>query len=86
VQRSEGDPVPTDDGLPVALDDAECRRLLATVAVGRLGFTDGALPAILPVPFAVHEGHVVIPARAGSSVVAAVRGAVSLSRSTASTI
>jgi uncharacterized protein len=68
--------VPTDDGLPIFLDDAECRRLLATVALGRLGFTDGALPAILPVPFAVYEGHVVIPAREGSPVVAAVRGAV----------
>jgi hypothetical protein len=44
--------------------------------IGRLGFTDGALPAIMPVVFALHGERVVIPAKRASGVVAAVRGAV----------
>ncbi|WP_236830882.1 pyridoxamine 5'-phosphate oxidase family protein [Blastococcus sp. KM273128] len=59
-----------------ALDDAECRSLLGTVSVGRLGLTAGALPAIVPVPFALHGGAVVIPTRTGSPLLPAVRGAV----------
>jgi hypothetical protein len=31
------------------LDESDCRLLLATVPLGRLSFTDGALPMILPV-------------------------------------
>lgn len=58
------------------LDDAECRRLLGTVDIGRLGFTAGAMPAIVPVPFALHEGCLFIPAHVGSGVAQAVRGAV----------
>jgi hypothetical protein len=58
------------------LDETECRRLLATAAVGRISFTDGALPAIVPVPFALAEGLVLIPARQGSAMVAAMRRAV----------
>ena len=65
-----------EDRLYEALDDATCRQLLGTARTGRLGFTDGALPAILPVPFALRDEHVIIPARQGSSVVSAVRGAV----------
>jgi hypothetical protein len=59
-----------------ALGATECRRLLGKAGTGRLGFTDGALPAILPVPFAVCDEQVIIPARRGSAVVSAVRGAV----------
>ena len=58
------------------LDEDECRRLLATAAIGRLAFTQDALPAIQPVSFAVHDGHVMIPTRAGSKLAAASRGAV----------
>ncbi len=58
------------------LDETECRRLLGTVDIGRLGFTAGALPAIVPVPFALHENCLFIPARASSGVAQAVRGAV----------
>lgn len=65
-----------EDRLTEVLDEAACRQLLGTTVTGRLGFTDGALPAILPVPFAVEQGHVVIPALRGSAVVSAVRGAV----------
>jgi hypothetical protein len=74
----------TDDAEPasppvpgsVELDEAECRRLLATASVGRISFTDGALPAIVPVPFALHEGQVLVPTRCSSPLASAVRGAV----------
>lgn len=58
------------------LDEATCRQLLGTAGSGRLGFSEGALPAILPVPFALQPDHLVIPAHRQSPVVAAVRGAV----------
>ena len=58
------------------LDEAECRRLLPTVSIGRLGYTEGALPAIQPVSFVVHDDQVLIPTRMGSKVAAASRGAV----------
>jgi uncharacterized protein len=58
------------------LDEDACRRLLGTTGTGRIGFTDGAVPAILPVPFAVQDGHVMIPERRGSPVESALRGAV----------
>jgi len=61
---------------PAELDEAECRRLLATATLGRISFTESALPAIVPVPFALHEGQVLIPGEDSSSLVGAVRGAV----------
>ena len=60
----------------VPLDDAECHQLLATARVGRLGFTDGALPAIVPVAVAVHDDSVFIPTPQYGSLMSAVRGAV----------
>jgi hypothetical protein len=58
------------------LDEAECRRLLAHAVIGRLAYTEGALPAIQPVHFTLHDGLVVIPTRVGSKVAAASLGAV----------
>jgi hypothetical protein len=58
------------------LDAAECRRLLDAGTVGRLGFTTGALPAIVPVPYTMRNGVVLIAATRGDPVVDAVRGAV----------
>jgi nitroimidazol reductase NimA-like FMN-containing flavoprotein (pyridoxamine 5'-phosphate oxidase superfamily) len=58
------------------LGDSECRDLLATAPIGRLAFTEGALPAIQPVHFVVVDGQVIIPTRVGSKVAAASRGAV----------
>ena len=63
-------------GPPRELDEAECRRLLGQATIGRISFTDGALPAIVPVPFALHAGQVLIPAERSSPMVDAVRGAV----------
>lgn len=48
-------------GLDV-LEPAECLRLLETVTIGRIVFTDRALPAVLPVTFVVHGGDLVIRA------------------------
>jgi uncharacterized protein len=59
-----------------AMDSAECLSLLSASHVGRLAFTDRALPAVVPVPYVVHDGHVVVPVRSGTSVVAAVHRAV----------
>src|SRR5688572_3044197 len=42
------------------LPEQEWRRLLGTVAVGRLGFTEGALPVIVPVPFTVSGADEVV--------------------------
>jgi len=51
------------------LGPAECRRLLDVGSVGRLGFTHGALPAIVPVPYTMWDGTVLITARRGDPVV-----------------
>lgn len=69
-------PLIPDDRVLDVLEEAECRRLLPTADIGRLAFTEGALPAIQPVSFGVHHGHVLIPTRRGSKVAAASRGAV----------
>ena len=70
--RPGADPI----GRPRELDEEECRRLLGTTRIGRISFTDGALPAIVPVPFALRERQLLIPAERSSPMVAAVRGAV----------
>lgn len=58
------------------LDRAECLRLLGTVPVGRIGVSIGALPAILPVNFAVVGDRVVIRTVPGTKLDAATRRAV----------
>ena len=69
-------PTTDEDRRCEVLDRAACTRLLGTTGIGRLGFTEGALPAIHPVAFALRNGWVMIPERRGSPVVSAVRGAV----------
>jgi hypothetical protein len=59
------------------LDEATCRRLLGTAHLGRQGFTDDAMPAIVPVTtYSLQDDSVVIPARHAGSLMSAVRGAV----------
>ena len=41
------------------LPEAECRALLGTAEIGRVGVSVGALPAIFPVRFTVVDDHVV---------------------------
>jgi uncharacterized protein len=62
--------------LLAALDEAECRRLLMTAAIGRVAFTEGAMPAIQPASFAVSGNDVLIPTGLGSKMAAGSRGAV----------
>jgi hypothetical protein len=50
------------------LDDATCLRLLRSADVGRVGFTDRALPRILPVLFTVHADEVVISTRRSATL------------------
>ncbi|GAA4147357.1 pyridoxamine 5'-phosphate oxidase family protein [Actinomadura keratinilytica] len=58
------------------LDADQCRALLASAPVGRIVFTDRALPAVQPVNFALVDDEVVIRTSNGSKLAAAVRGAV----------
>jgi nitroimidazol reductase NimA-like FMN-containing flavoprotein (pyridoxamine 5'-phosphate oxidase superfamily) len=48
----------------------EALRLLATVSLGRVVFTERALPAVRPVNHVVDESGVIIRSHAGSAVVA----------------
>lgn len=54
----------------------ECLRLLSTAPIGRIVFTDHALPAIQPVGFALHGGDVIIRTATGAKLSAAVRKAI----------
>jgi nitroimidazol reductase NimA-like FMN-containing flavoprotein (pyridoxamine 5'-phosphate oxidase superfamily) len=58
------------------LSREECLALLPTVPVGRLVYTDRALPAVVPVNFVVDDSAVVVRTGAGSALAAAVRGSI----------
>ena len=58
------------------LERTECLRLLARGAVGRVAFTDGALPAVQPVAYHLDDEEIVFRTRNGSKVAAATRHAV----------
>src|SRR5438874_6539251 len=58
------------------LDRGESLRLLGTVPIGRVVFTEQALPAAQPVSFALFDDAVVFRATAGSRLAAAARDAV----------
>lgn len=62
-------------GLEV-LDKADCLRLLAGAPIGRVVFTDQALPAVQPVVFVVYEETIVFRACDGRRVAEATDGAV----------
>jgi len=68
-------PLYDSEGLRI-LTEQECHELLGTAPVGRIVFTDRALPAIQPVTFAIANGEVVILTPAGSKLAAATRNAV----------
>lgn len=59
-----------------ALDGAECLRLLRTVPIGRVVFTESALPAIQPVNFTLDGADVIIRTSGGGKLAAAVSGSV----------
>ncbi len=58
------------------LSREECLDLLSSSPIGRIVFTDRALPAVQPVNFCLFEGNVVIRTMAGSKLAAAARNAV----------
>jgi nitroimidazol reductase NimA-like FMN-containing flavoprotein (pyridoxamine 5'-phosphate oxidase superfamily) len=60
----------------VELDEAECLRLLAGGVIGRVVFTDAALPAAQPVTYLLDGEEVVFRTAGGSKLAAATRGAV----------
>lgn len=64
-----------DEGLELLSED-EARALLATGAVGRVGITIGALPAIFPVNYCVIDGAIVFRTSPGSKLSAAAEGSV----------
>jgi len=51
-------------------------RLLGTATIGRLGFTEAALPAVQPVTFRLAETGVLMPAVPGSRWVTAIRDGI----------
>ena len=59
-----------------AISDAECRRLLGTQTLGRVGITSGGLPHILPVRYLYDDGAIEFRTGAGSKLRAAVSGDV----------
>ncbi|WP_086825018.1 pyridoxamine 5'-phosphate oxidase family protein [Allokutzneria sp. NRRL B-24872] len=58
------------------LGTEECLRLLGTAQLGRIAYTDQALPAVVPVNFVLHDGSVVFRTGHGGKLAAAVRNAV----------
>ena len=58
------------------LSREECLTLLATVPIGRVGVTINALPAVLPVNFAVLDGDIVFRTVDGTKFHAAAAGNV----------
>jgi nitroimidazol reductase NimA-like FMN-containing flavoprotein (pyridoxamine 5'-phosphate oxidase superfamily) len=54
----------------------ECLTLLATTPIGRLVFTEQALPAVRLVNFALHGNEIVIRMGEGNKLLSAVRHAV----------
>lgn len=63
------------EGLAI-LDREECLRLLAGTSVGRLVFTEHALPAITPVNFVIHDDAILIPLDQRGNLAAAAEGVV----------
>jgi hypothetical protein len=68
--------IPERERLLQVLDTAECRRLLARASVGRLAFTEGAMPTIQPASFTISNEDVLIPTGLGSKMAAGSRAAV----------
>jgi nitroimidazol reductase NimA-like FMN-containing flavoprotein (pyridoxamine 5'-phosphate oxidase superfamily) len=62
-------------GLQV-LSRQECLRLLSSAPIGRIVFTDRALPAVQPVNFRLDGERIVIRTSIGSKLAAATRHAV----------
>jgi uncharacterized protein len=71
-----GDALSVDASGCVVLDRQQCLDYLAAGGLGRVAVNVGALPAILPVQFALHEEQVVFSVGAGTVLHRTTRGAV----------
>ena len=60
----------------VELDRGACLRLLATSAIGRVIFTDGALPAAQPVTYLLAGEEIIFRTANGSKLAAATRNTI----------
>jgi len=59
------------------LSEAECLRLLGAVPLGRVVYTEHALPAVLPVAFRLAgDGRLILALRTGTRVARALDGTV----------
>lgn len=76
VNESDHDPVEIDRDGSEVLDGEECLRLLATVTLGRIALSSGALPTVLPVNFLLDRDRIVVRTLRDSKLDAAVRNAV----------
>ncbi len=65
-----------DSGGLEILSEQECRDLLGKSSLGRIVFTDRALPAVQPVNFLLSGGDIIIRTSSGSKLAAAARNAV----------
>jgi hypothetical protein len=63
------------NGLEI-LDREDCVRLLESATLGRIGFTSGALPTVLPVNFHVDSGRILVHTARGGRLDAALKNAV----------
>jgi uncharacterized protein len=69
-------PTTDDDRAQEVLGRAESLRLLGTVGIGRLGYTQAALPAIRPVSFSLDGDDLLIPVPEDNPLIDALRGSV----------
>jgi len=77
VRLKDADVPTTDaDRAQEVLGRAESLRLLRTVGIGRLAYTQSALPAIRPVSFSLRGEDVLIPIPDDSPLIGALRGSV----------
>lgn len=58
------------------MGDAECRALLATASIGRVGLSIDALPVVVPVNFVVDGDRIVFRTGPGAKLRQALEGAV----------
>ena len=67
------EPVPVEPRRTTQLDSAEALRLLGSVSLGRIVFTDKALPTVRPVNHIVDDGAIVIRTHAGAALTSYTR-------------
>lgn len=54
------------------IDETECRRLLGSATLGRLGFAARSLPVVLPVNYVVDRDRIMFATEASSILAAAI--------------